>query len=229
MKLKAKRNYKESIKQVQSQEEKNNTQRRKQSEIEDKQHMKQRKEFEAFLKEAVAKPKPFQFLVDMHTKLIVDGDLLSENMMNAIRKCMKREEDWKKKKKASEAGNYPTITLKIKPFLMKSLGIDSRIITGKVKAESGKAWLIEGYADMLENVSYCVRCMRQLTEPASQITGMGSTCAEKAGVPYDPSNVLGASKKARENIRKQFVKKLNNQKFETWIPKSQSEVVENSK
>lgn len=210
--MKAKRSYKEDIAQKERWDKK------------DSQVEAQCEEFETFLRNAIAKPKPFQFLVDMHEKLIIQGHPLSENMENAIRKCMEREKEWEAKKASSEAGDYPTITLKVKPFIMKDLGIDSRIITGKVKAESGKAWLIEGHADMLENVSFCVRCMRQLTEPASQITGMGSTCAEKAGVPYDSQNILNASKKEREKVRKQFIKKLHKQRFERWIPKAQAEV-----
>lgn len=229
MVLKAKRNYKETVAKKESKQVKSDKAKIKKQE-EENQYEAQCNEFETFLRKAVAKDKPFQFLVDMHEKLIVHGFLLTDNMANAVRKCMKREEEWAKKReeqqKASEAGDYPTITIKVKPFIMKDLKLDSRIITGKVKAESAKAWLIEGHADMLENMSWCCRCGRQLKEPASQITGMGETCAGNAGVPYDPTNVLKASKKERTKIRKQFTKKLHAQKFERWIPKSQAEVFE---
>jgi hypothetical protein len=192
-------------------------------------YQKQIEEFGTFLTEASKKTKPFQFLLDMKAKHD-EGAVFTDNMANAVRKCMEREKEWTKqneeKKKASEAGNYPTITLKIKPFLMKSLGIDSRIITGKVKAESAKAWLVEGYADMLTDMTFCARCSKQLTEPASMVTGFGATCADRLGIPYDPAGVLGMSKAERKKVRQQFVKKLNNQKFERWIPKSQAEVFE---
>lgn len=120
---------------------------------------------------------------------------------------------------------YPKILLKLRPFMMKSMNLDSRIISGELIAETQKAWLVKGQADMLDNLSFCVRCAKELTEPASQITGMGRICAEKSMMPYDPQNILGASKKEREAIRRQFKQKLNNQTFERWIPKSQAELI----
>jgi len=164
------------------------------------------------------------FIQNMAKRLLVDEEPFTDNMVNALRKMMGEEKAPKTEK--SEEKEYKTITLKVKPFIMQELGIDSRIITGKIKAESAKAWLIEGYADMVEGISFCVRCMKELKEPASQVTGMGAICAGKAGIPYDPKNVLGMSKKEREKIKKQFIQKLQKQKFERWIPKSQAEVFE---
>ena len=183
-------------------------------------------EFKEFLSAAAAKPKPFGFLLDMYHRLVVTKNPLSENMQAAVHKCMDREKEWTQKKEDKKAGKLETITLKVKPFIMKDLGIDSRIITGVVKAESAKAWLIEGHADMLHSMSFCARCGKELTEPASQVTGFGPTCADKLGIPYDAENVKSASKKKRESIRKQYQKKLHNQTFERWIPKSQAEVFE---
>jgi hypothetical protein len=156
---------------------------------------------------------------------IIEGDILGEGMKGALRNCMKRDAEWEAERLKKCSGEPKTIMLKIKPFLMKDLGIDSRVISGTVKRETQKAWLIEGYAYMVENQSWCARCGRELTEPASQITGMGAICAEKAGVPYDKENVLKASKKERQLIRAIFVTKLQAQKFERWIPKSQAEVL----
>lgn len=226
--MKAKRNWKPSEKEIIKAYERDMKQASKVMEAKESESdkwMEQMNEFETFLNEAVVKPSAFGFFVDMHKRLVKDGDTLTDNMVTALRKCKTRD-DVNSKKKRDEAGELRTITLKIAQFLMKSLELDSRIITGKILAESPKAWLIEGYADMAKNISYCVRCGRELKEPASQITGMGEICAEKAGVPYDPTEVLGASDKERAKIRKQFIKKLNNQKFQTWIPKSKAEVIE---
>lgn len=225
--LQAKRNYREQNVKAATKEEKKMIEafeKDMQASQDNKVWEEQKKEFGAFLEAAAKKEKPFQFLVDMKKNL--DNGTLTDNMMNAIRKCMDREKQWAKEKEEKASQPPRTITLKIKPFLMKDLGIDSRVITGVVKAESAKAWLIEGYADMLQNMSWCCRCGRELTEPASQVTGMGQICAEKAGVPYDIAGVLGMNKKQRAAIKKQFIKKLNNQKFERWIPKSQAEVFE---
>lgn len=194
--------------------------------------VKQMAEFNAFLDEKTLGAhndgkQIFPFFMDMRVRLIDQGCLLTEKQCEALRKCMKREEEWKAQAKNKKEGKpLKNITLKIKPFLMKEMKLDSRVITGAVKAESAKAWLIEGKADMLENASWCVRCGRELSEPASQITGMGSTCASKAGVPYDSEGVLHMAKRQRTAIRKQFQTKLNAQTFERWIPKSQAEVLE---
>jgi hypothetical protein len=227
MVLKAKRTYKEDVKKAVTKAEKKMIEafeKDMQNSQTDKEWADQKKEFGKFLEAAAGKDKPFQFLVDMKKRL--DEGTLTENMVAAVRKCMDREKQWAKQKEEKASQPPRTITLKIKPFMMKELGIHSRVITGVVKAESAKAWLIEGHADMLESMSFCCRCGRQLTEPASQVTGMGEICADKAGVPYDAAGVLAMNKKQRAAIRKQFVKTLHNQKFERWIPKSQAEVFE---
>jgi hypothetical protein len=52
------------------------------------------------------------------------------------------------------------------------------------------------------------------------VIGFGEKCAAKVGVPY-PTDILQAPKKTRLAMRKKLLKVLHNQKFETWIPKSQ--------
>jgi Family of unknown function (DUF6011) len=234
--LKARKNYKEDVKKAMApkltKEEKKAVEKFK-NDMENcklnKQHEEQVKEFMEFLSETIRKAhekgKNVDFFNSMKSKLST-GVVLTDNMVSAIRKCMEREKQWAKEKEAKKNEPARVITLKIKPFLMKDLKIDSRLITGTVKAESAKAWLIEGHADMLENMCWCARCGKELTEPASQTTGYGAICAEKLGIPYDPKEVLGASKAKRAKIRKQFKQKLLNQKFERWIPKSQAEVYE---
>lgn len=218
--MKAKRNYKQMV----NEKEASKALQADMEQAKDTSNLhKQKKEFVFFLEKKVNEGKMSPFIKSMAKRLFIDEQPLTENMVNALRKIMNEE----KTTKAMKSTDYPTISLKIKPFLMKELNLDSRIVTGKVKAESAKAWLIEGHADMNEHMSFCVRCMKKLTEPASQVTGMGAICAEKAGIPYDSKNVLAMSKKEREKIRKQFIQKLQNQKFERWIPKSQAEVIEN--
>lgn len=220
--MKANKNYKSNV----ATKEMANKKKQELQKSESDTWMTQMDEFEKFLIEATKKEKPFDFLVSMHKKLVTDGDILTDNMVNALRKCMKQQKEWEEKKNDKKDVPLKKITLKVKPFIMKKHNLDSRIITGVVKAESAKAWLIEGHADMLENASFCVRCMKELTEPASQVTGMGKICATKAGIPYDPTGVLQKSKKQRQAIRKQYIQHLHNQKFESWIPKSQAEVIE---
>jgi hypothetical protein len=182
----------------------------------------QMKEFSVYLQEKLDKQPNNEFFQSMAKRLMFGT--LTENMVNAIRKCMERD-NAPKEAKQQPVSAQRTITLKIKPWLMKGMGIDSRVITGIVKAESAKAYLIEGHADMIQNACWCMRCGRELTEPASQVTGFGEWCAAEVGVAYR-GDILTASAKERKAIRMEFVEKLHNQKFERWIPKSQvSEVV----
>lgn len=210
--LKAKRNFKAEV-QKQEKQEPVKKENKEKIVVEAQKH-----EVGRFLKQEMKKSRPFPFLADMYKRLYTEDRPLTDNMLTAVRRCMKRAEDWAN-------GKPRKITLKISPFIMRELGIDSRVITGNIKAETAKAWLIEGYADMVENLSYCARCGRELTEPASQVTGFGETCAKKMGIPYDPSGVLSAPERVRKEIRNQFRKKLNNQKFTRWIPKSRAEVI----
>ena len=188
----------------------------------------QDQEFRAYLERKVANTpeKYVGFFRDM-LKYMNDGVILTDGMVNALRKCIQRDiqrdQEFEAKRNNLQSAQRP-ITLKIKPWLMKDMGIDSRIISGVVKAESAKAYLIEGNADMLVNACWCMRCGRELTEPASQVTGFGEWCASKIGIPYR-TDILLASAKVRKEIRMQFVRKLHDQKFERWIPKSQVEEI----
>lgn len=230
MVLKARRDYKERIAEVVEEPKvapELTEEERRAKMLKDPAFVAQVVEFIGFLDEQTYnKTRPSKFFVDMQAKLN-RCEMLSDNMVSALRRCMGRDTV----QEHSSEDNKPerVITLKVRQFLMQEMGIDSRIITGKIKQESAKAWLIEGYADMLESLSWCVRCGRELKEPASQVTGMGSTCAEKAGIQYDPSEVLKASPQKRRAIRNKFLKKLHNQKFERWIPKSQVEILEGAK
>lgn len=177
------------------------------------------KEFAKYLQDKLVSQPKNDFFNSMKTKM--EAGKLTENMVAALRKCKERDEKPAEAPKSAQR----TITLKIRQWLMKDLGIDSRIITGKVLQETNKAYQIEGHADFLVNACWCMRCGRELTEPASQITGFGSWCAAEVGVTYDPKGVLLASKAERAAIRRQYAEVLHNQKFERWIPKSQVEEI----
>lgn len=176
-----------------------------------------------YLAGKVEKGAKNEFFLAMYDKLM-NGYELTENMVNAVRKCMKQDAEREAQKdQPVDESKLPVKSFKVKQWWMKQNNLDSRVITGAVLRETSKAYLIKGHADMLENTCFCVRCGRELTEPASQITGMGVVCADKAGVPYDPTDVMSASPAKRKKIREQFITKLHNQQFEAWVPKSQIE------
>jgi len=233
MALKANRNYQDMVKAHEERKAKEAEAKQAKARKEEDAHKAlieaQRKEFMLYIEKVMdGYPKgtvrmsqgAYEFIHNMGTRLM-QGQTLTENMVNALRKFTAND----KPKAQANPQEARTITLKIRQWFMKTHGLDSRIITGKVIAETAKAYLIHGHADMLVNMCWCVRCGKELTEPASQITGMGETCAEKAGIPYDPEGVLRASKAERQKIREQFIRKLHNQKFEAWVPKSQVEEV----
>jgi hypothetical protein len=185
----------------------------------------QEKEFKAYLENKV-KNTPEQFVKFFRDMLgyMNDGMILTPGMVAALQKAQDRDKAYEDKKNSkAEAQPERTITLKVRAWLMKDLEIDSRIITGTVKVETAKAYLIAGHADMIYNACWCMRCGKELTEPASQVTGFGAICADRLGIPYDKEGVLTASKAVRKSIRSQYVEKLQNQRFERWIPKSQVE------
>lgn len=197
-----------------TQKEKVDSKQRKLTPHEEKVLKAQRKEFEAYLQSK--KECNNKFFNAMLTKL-EDNEMLTYNMEQAIRKCMKRDEE-------QEARKGKKVTLIVKQWWMKKNQISSKAITGTIEAETAKAYLFKGYADLYEYATFCLRCGRMLTEPASIITKFGATCAEKLGVPY-ASEVLLADKKERQKILTTLKKTLNNQKINTWIPKSQVEEV----
>ena len=187
----------------------------------------QLKEFGEYLAEKI-KVSDFPFFTDMYKKLVL-GITLTPNMEDALRRCITKDAEREANKlkpveqKPVEQKDLPKITCKIRQWIMKQNNLDSRIISGVIKRETAKAYLIEGHADMIEG-SWCMRCGRELTEPASMVIGYGAICCEKVGIPY-PDAILTASKAKRKAIRKELLKVLHAQKFELWIPKSQVETV----
>jgi hypothetical protein len=191
---------------------------------ENKQLTEQEAEFGDFLKAQLAKTgKGNDFFASMATKLLIEKRVLSENMVNALRKCMNVEKEPKKEEPIDES-TLPKATFKIRQWLMKDRNLDSRIISGIVLKETAKAYLFKGHADMLETQSWCMRCGKPLTQPASYTIGFGEVCADKMMVPY-PSDLNEMNSRQRKAYRRKILGVLHNQKFECWIPKSQVEEI----
>lgn len=186
----------------------------------------QKNEFEAWLEDKV-KASNFQFFADMLQK-IKKNQTLTPNMEAALQKCMKQDAERTVQPKSADASpvnieSLPTITLKMKQWWTRQQDLGSRVITGKILRETAKAYHIKGHADMIEG-TWCMRCGKELTEPASMVIGYGPTCCAKLGVPY-PDDIKTASKKERQAIRKKLMVVLHNQTFEAWVPKSQIEEI----
>lgn len=181
----------------------------------------QRTEFLEWLN-AKVETTSFAFFTDMLEK-IFNNQTLTPNMVAALRKCMVQDAERANPTKPVNEKDLPEVTFKMKKFWMTKNDLGSRVITGKILRETAKAYLLKGHADMVEG-SWCMRCGKELTEPASMLIGYGPTCCEKLGVPY-PSNILTASKKERLAIRKKLMTVLHAQEFEAWVPKSQIEEI----
>lgn len=154
------------------------------------------------------------------------GETLTPHMTEALDKCMARDKPKADNEKTAEPVDekkLPKIKCKMRQWWMKENKLDSRVISGIILQETIKAYHVKGHADMVEG-TFCMRCGRELTEPASMVVGFGAECCEKLGLPY-PADIKEASKKEREAIRKKLTKVLHNQTFELWIPKSQIEEI----
>lgn len=182
----------------------------------------QRDEFFQYLEDKF-ETSQFPFFSSMLTK-ISTNQVLTPNMVTALRKCMNQDiERASAQAKPVDEKSLPVMTFKMKQFWTKKNELGSRVITGMVLRETAKAYLLKGHADMIEG-SWCMRCGKELTEPASMVIGYGAICCQKLGVDY-PSDILTASKKERLAIRKKLMVVLHNQTFETWVPKSQIEEI----
>ena len=182
----------------------------------------QKDEFLCWL-EQIVQVSTFAFFTDMLRK-IQGSQVLTPNMVAALRRCIEKDMNNRENPpKPIKEKDLPMMTFKMKQFWTKKNDLGSRVITGKVLKETAKAYLLKGHADMVEG-SWCMRCGKELTEPASMVIGYGAICCSKLGVDY-PNNILTASKKERLAIRKKLRVVLHNQTFEAWVPKSQIEKI----
>ena len=176
------------------------------------------KQYIEFLNEVVAGGTKSAFLVAMLERLQAGKDLTA-NMVKALNDAMNRYHGKTTQKTKVE----PTTTLKVRKWWMQANGIDSRVITVKIESETDKAVKVVGHADIAHG-SWCMRCGRTLTQPASFTIGFGADCASKIGIPY-PAELNSMSKSEIESYRLQLLGKLQEQKISTWLPKSQIEEV----
>jgi hypothetical protein len=153
------------------------------------------------------------FIVAMHEKL-TNNQPLTPNMIAALNRCIESEAVLESKKVVEK-------TFKIKKFLMRTLNIDSRYIKVNVEKETGRAYKVTGMADFYKT-SNCVRCGRQLTQPASFTIGFGPECASILGIEY-PKALNSMDEEAAGVYRAMIIGKLHSQKVDAWIPKSQIE------
>jgi len=182
----------------------------------------QKDEFLCWL-EQIVKVSTFAFFTDM-LKKIQSNQILTPNMVAALHRCIEKDMNNRENPpKPVNENDLPEVTFKMKQFWTKKNELGSRVITGKVLRETAKAYLLKGHADMVEG-SWCMRCGRELTEPASMVIGYGAICCAKLGIDY-PSDILTSSKKERLAIRKKLMVVLHNQTFEAWVPKSQIEEI----
>lgn len=172
--------------------------------------------------EKKVKESDFQFFSNMLDKLNA-GRTLTGNMTAAIDRCIARDKEMKeranKPQEPVDESKLPKVTFKMKQWWTMQNKINSRVISGIVLRETQKAYLVKGSADMVEG-TFCMRCGRELTEPASMLIGFGPDCCELLGIPY-PDDVKTASEAKRRAIREQLLKVLHDQQFELWVPKSQ--------
>jgi hypothetical protein len=171
------------------------------------------KNYVEFLNNVVAGGTTSKFLIAMHER-VQAGIGLTDNMVKALDDAMSRVSK-------VQAVQNPTVTMKVRKWWMNANNIDSRVITVSIERETEKAFKVVGHAD-ISNGSWCMRCGRALTQPASFSIGFGADCASKIGIPY-PSELNKMSTLEIERYRQELLGKLREQKIATWLPKSQIE------
>ena len=145
--------------------------------------------------------------------------ILTDNMVNALRKCIARQAEWDAQKQ--QKANAPIVrkSFKMKAWWCKANSMDSRVITCEIEAETAKAYKVKAHADIVSGC-WCMRCGQELTQPASFTIGFGEHCASEVGVPY-PKDLNNMSKSEIKKYRERLLGILRKQVFDGWLPKSQ--------
>ena len=170
-----------------------------------------------FLQGKIAEGTKSGFLQSMYERL-QKGWALTPNMVKALDDAIARDE-----RNANPV--KPRKILKLSKWWMKKQGFYSMVLNASIEVETVKAYKVVGHADIMHG-TWCVRCGRELTQPASFTIGYGSDCAKKVGIPY-PKALNAMSDADVEKYREELLGKLKEQVFEGWIPKSQVvEVIE---
>jgi hypothetical protein len=177
----------------------------------------QYQQFAEFLNEKVATTKS-DFIKAMHQRL-AEGKELTPNMVSSLQNAILRDQQYKKDRAERENAPKPTKTFKMRKWWVNEIGLHSRVVTVEIHAETERAYKVTGHADIV-NGSWCMRCGRKLTQPASFTIGFGAECADKVGIPY-PKELNTMSEKELKEYREKLLGILQEQTIDMWLPKSQ--------
>ncbi len=128
---------------------------------------------------------------------------LTENQIAAVKRQINRKEQVKNGKPIEE-----NVIVEIPRWLASQHGI-SKVLKGDIIVETQKAYLLKGSA-VAQPSDTCLRCGLTLTHPISLLVGYGPECCEKLGIVWDADE---------KNIKK-LKKKIEEIKYEGWLPKS---------
>jgi hypothetical protein len=173
--------------------------------------------FADFLNEKVATTKS-DFIKAMHQRL-AEGKELTPNMISSLQNAILRDQQYKREKEEQVNAPKPTKTFKMRKWWVNEVGLHSRVVTVEIHKETERAYKVTGHADMV-NGTWCMKCGRKLTEPASITIGFGADCAKKIGVPY-PKELNDMTEKEKMEYREKLLGILQEQTIDMWLPKSQ--------
>lgn len=122
-------------------------------------------------------------------------------------------EEFENKRLEFDTSGAETVVLKVSKWLAGQKGIPV-VFEAVIKRETAKAYLVQGVGSA-KKIGVCMACGRTLTNPVSIKYGLGVQCGGHWGI--DPEG------ESEESIMKKISEVVD---FETWIPKSQSEVMD---
>ena len=108
------------------------------------------------------------------------------------------------------------VIVRIPLWLARDRGLPLEVVVKTVHRETERAVLVSGHGHIHPSV-FCLRCKRELTNPASRVVGIGPECCSLLGVvrpDLDDAKVLNDQLVAATTFS------------ELWLPKSQIEVLE---
>ena len=165
----------------------------------------------AFLEKKVFEGTKSDFFKSMLERL-QKGYQLTENMLKALDGAIEREERNTNPIKERKQ-------LQMTKWWMRKQGFHSMVLNVEIEVETMKGYKVKGYCDVMKGC-WCMRCGKELKQPASFTLGYGPDCAKKMGIPY-PKSLNSMTADEIEKYREDLLGKLKDQVFEGWIPKSQ--------
>src|SRR5690606_14033819 len=114
-----------------------------------------------------------------------------------------------------------TVRVRVPAWFADKHHLVSRELEGEVVAQTAKAILFRGKAVVRES-RFCLRCDREITNPASILVGYGPECAKKLLIGHpgrlDPTDAADAAA-----VRAAFEQMGD---VEIWIPLSVGQIIE---